>query len=237
MLGSVGEMSVVADPNVDEPGPPTASDDTGGDEPREPWWHQPWRLLVLGAALLLLGGIAGWALTSRSSSPPGAGSVDVGFLQDMRWHHDQAVRMGLIMLDKPASAQDPIVRQLASDIVQSQQFETGVMAGQLRAWGQPEANESGTGMAWMGTPFPIDRMPGMASEAEIQQLKDASGRAADVLFLKLMAAHHEGGLHMASYAEASGHATIVRQLAASILTGQQSELVELHNNLVRLGAA
>src|SRR5436309_2762538 len=70
-------MSVVADPNVDEPGPPSSSDDTGGEGegPGEPWWHQPWRLLVLGAALLLLGVTAGWAVASRTSSDPGAGSV------------------------------------------------------------------------------------------------------------------------------------------------------------------
>src|SRR5262249_721199 len=153
----------------------------------------------LGVALLLLGVVGGWAVASWGSGNPGAGSVDVGFLQDMRWHHDQAVQMGLIMLDKPPTAQDKVVRQLAREIVQSQQFETGVMAGQLRAWGQPEANESGTGMAWMGQPVPIDRMPGMASEAELQQLRDATGRAADILFLQLMTAHHEGGLHMASY--------------------------------------
>ena len=43
------------------------------------------------------------------------------------------------------------------------------MAGQLRTWGLPEANESGTGMAWMGMAVPIDRMPGMASDDEMTQ--------------------------------------------------------------------
>jgi uncharacterized protein (DUF305 family) len=46
-------------------------------------------LLMLGAAVGLLIGLPG----SSTSSVPGAGSVDVGFAQDMSEHHQQAVQM------------------------------------------------------------------------------------------------------------------------------------------------
>lgn len=225
-------MPSLLEPSVEHPGPPAEMDEDGGDRP---WWGSVWRLVLLGLALVFLGSAIGYAVTSSRDSAPGAGSVDAGFLQDMRWHHDQAVRMGMIMLAKPPAEQDAGVRTLASDVVLSQQFENGVMAGQLRAWGLPEANESGTGMAWMGMSVPIDRMPGMASEDELDQLRQLSGRDADALFLRLMVPHHEGGLHMASYAAANGSTRAVRELAASIVQGQQFEIGEIQAAQRRLG--
>ncbi len=40
-------------------------------------------------------------------------------------------------------------------------------------------------------------MPGMATKSQIEELRAASGREAEVLYLKLMTAHHRGGVHMA----------------------------------------
>ena len=148
-------------------------------------------------ALLFLVEQPGSPCSAAPTTLPGPGSVDVGFLQDMRWHHDQAVRMSLFMMNKDTATQDPTVRSIAADILRTQQFEAGVMAGQLRTWGAAEANESGIGMAWMGMPVPIDRMQGMASADELERLKAATGEEADLLFLQLMRVHHEGGLHMA----------------------------------------
>jgi uncharacterized protein (DUF305 family) len=227
-------MPLVTDSEVGQPEPPPVDpgDEDGDDgEGGTPWWQQAWKLLVLGLAVLFLGGAIGYAVTKNAdeASTPKAGSVDVGFLQDMRWHHDQAVRMAFLMLDKPAAGQDERVRSVATDILRTQQFEAGVMAGQLRAWGQDEANTSGTGMAWMGMPIPIDRMPGMASEAEIDQLKAATGRDADLLFLRLMTAHHQGGLHMAIDAEAKADSQLARELAGAIIKSQEFEIGELTN--------
>ena len=61
-------MAAVTEPDVDQPGPPPAE---GHDDPGEPWWHAPWRLLVLGLALVFLGGALGYAITSRSDARRG----------------------------------------------------------------------------------------------------------------------------------------------------------------------
>jgi uncharacterized protein (DUF305 family) len=219
-------MPVTLDPDVDDPAPPTDGGGDEGDGPT-PWWQQPWKLAVLGVALVFLGLAAGAALFGRDDPGPSQGSVDVGFLQDMRWHHDQAVRMSLLLLNKEPSEQDPTMRGVAADILRTQQFEAGVMAGQLRAWGVPEANESGIGMAWMGMSVPIDLMPGMATDEQLDELRAATGREADLLFLRLMRAHHEGGLHMAIDALARAGTTEARDLAQSIITSQEFELGEL----------
>jgi uncharacterized protein (DUF305 family) len=225
-------MPLLKDTEVDQPEPPPVDpgDDEGdGGGGGTPWWQQAWKLVVLGLAVLFLGGAIGYAITKSAdeAATPDAGSVDVGFLQDMRWHHDQAVRMAFVMLDKPAAGQDPRVRSVATDILRTQQFEAGVMAGQLRAWGQDEANTSGTGMAWMGMPIPIDRMPGMATDEQIEQLKSATGRDADLLFLQLMNAHHQGGLHMAIEAQFKADSQLARDLAGAIVKSQEFEIGEL----------
>ena len=43
-------------------------------------------------------------------------------------------------------------------------------------------------------------MPGMATEEELAGLRELSGTAFDVEFLRLMIRHHQGGLDMAVYA-------------------------------------
>jgi uncharacterized protein (DUF305 family) len=230
-------MAMATEPRADQPSPPVDDADhgDGGDGGHDPWWYSPWRLLALGLALVFLGVGIGFALQSRSSSHPGAGSVDVGFLQDMRYHHDQATQMSLAYLQKPAADQDPVLRTIAAEILLEQQLEAGAMVQLLHEYGQPEANESGTGMAWMSMPLPIAQMPGMATPEEIAALKAATGRDADILFSTLMLAHHQGGLHMAEYAAGQAKESRVRQLATSMMKGQADEIVELQQIQSRLG--
>jgi uncharacterized protein (DUF305 family) len=226
-------MALVTEPAQDAPDPPDAAAPDEGDE-HGPWWHSPWRLLVLAAALMFLAGAATYAWNERQDRPPGEGSVDVGFLQDMRLHHDQAVQMAWIYTRKDPAQQDRLLTQIAGEIVLGQQFESGVMAQQLRSWGRYEANQTGTTMAWMGMPLPAERMVGMATQEQLVQLADTDGPAADRLFAQLMIAHHEGGVHMAEYAKGAAETDVVRTLARSMYEAQVSEIGELQRILARL---
>jgi uncharacterized protein (DUF305 family) len=230
-------MATTADPDadIDLPGPPADEDDGGGDgDGGAPWWHSPWRLIVLGVALLFLGASLGYFLTRRGESHPGAGSADVGFLQDMRYHHDQATQMSLAYLQKPAAGQDPQLRTMAAEILLGQQLEAGAMVQLLHDYGQPDSNESGTGMAWMSMPLPIAQMPGMATPEQLVAMKAATGVDADRQFAQLMLDHHLGGAHMAEFAVDHVREHDVRVLAQSVLTGQESEINELQAVLARL---
>ena len=64
-------------------------------------------VIVVGLAILC-GGL-GW-LIGNNRATPDPNSVDIGFLQDMRTHHEQAVTMGLYYLSparhRPESASD-----------------------------------------------------------------------------------------------------------------------------------
>ncbi|HEY8093242.1 MAG TPA: DUF305 domain-containing protein [Acidimicrobiales bacterium] len=201
----------------------------------QPWWHSPWRLLLLGAAVLFLGLAAGYALFGggRGSS---ANAVDVGFLQDMRAHHDQAVSMSFIYLEKPVAEQDPVLRSMAKTIIADQQFENGYMVGLLLDIGADPANETGQAMGWMDAPVPLDRMPGMATQEQLAQLEAASGPAADELFAELMIAHHQGGIHMADGAATRAGRADVRVLAERMAGNQRGEIIDLTDALTRAQA-
>jgi uncharacterized protein (DUF305 family) len=228
-------MALVTDPEHDAPDPPLDTAAGGGDDDGPaPWWHSPWRLLVLSAAVLFLGAAAASAWTTVRDRPPAEGSVDVGFLQDMRLHHDQAVQMAWIYTRKDTAAQDPLLTQIAGEILFGQQFEAGVMAQQLRSWQRSEANDTGTSMAWMGMSVPSERMIGIASQEELERLAAVDGPDADRLFAALMLAHHEGGVHMAEHAKDNAGTSEVRTLATSMFAAQADEINELQRILARL---
>jgi uncharacterized protein (DUF305 family) len=218
--------------DVEQPVEESSAGADGGPPPA-PWWHSPWRLLVLGAAVLFLGLAAGYAFFGGDGGRGSGSNVDVGFLQDMRAHHDQAVTMAFTYLEKPVAEQDPVLRSIAKTIIADQQFENGYMVGLLLDMGAGPANETGQAMAWMDQPVPLERMPGMATEAQLDELQAATGPEADALFVELMAAHHEGGIHMAEFAAEHAHRADVRGLAERMAVNQRGEIVDLRNALAR----
>lgn len=184
-----------------------------------------WRVLVACLATGLLG--LGLGLLVNRDDSPSAGSVDVGFLQDMRYHHEQAVGMSFMLLGKPADGSNASVRQVAREIIQSQAFEGGRMAELLRSFGAAVANEGDTAMGWMGMPVPLGEMPGMATPDQTAQLSEAQGAAADRLFVRLMVAHHQGGIHMAEDAQLRASDDKVKAFARGVVDGQTKEIAEL----------
>jgi uncharacterized protein (DUF305 family) len=183
--------------------------------------------------VLLLVGATGGLLIGRSSAPevPGADSVDVGFLQDMSVHHQQAVEMASWERDHTA---DPELRQLAFDIEGTQTGQIGRMQGWLELWGASAQPVGRPYMTWMAgaptgahdhsvTASGVATMPGMASPDELKRLRTSTGKGLDVLFLQLMLRHHEGGAPMLSYAAQNASQEPVRNLAGQMLSAQTAE--------------
>jgi uncharacterized protein (DUF305 family) len=163
-------------------------------------------------------------------SSGGADDVDVGFLRDMADHHEQAVRMALLVLAKDDVS--PIVRSFATDVVASQRYELGVIDGHLDfERGAPDREV----MGWMDAPTTLAEMPGMATQASLDSLASATGSDADALFLELMIEHHRGGLHMAEFAEEHGDDEDVRELAERIVFSQTQEIAEMEQAQRQLG--
>ncbi len=190
----------------------------------QPWWHSKLNLGVIALAIAVLCGALGWVVGNNRAIPD-PNSTDTGFLQDMRTHHEQAVYLGLYFLSLDGTDRD--LRDIAREITFGQGIEIGRMIQLLRQYGATETNESDVAMTWMNEPTPSDRMPGLASDSDIDTLLASSGSAADELFVELMIAHHQGGIHMAEYALEHANVIEVRRFAFAMISGQTGEIEEL----------
>ncbi|CAM2875661.1 DUF305 domain-containing protein [Skermania piniformis] len=209
-------------------------------------------LLVLGliAAIAVgfaIGVLARLPLADRDDAPA-ADSVDVGFAQDMSTHHNQAIDMAAVALTEST---DQPIKNLAFDILTTQQNQVGQMQGWLALWNRPPTATDGY-MTWMdhdssdqhmhdadsttGADAAAPLMPGMATTADMSALRQARGPALDTLFLQLMLRHHQGGLPMAEYAQQYADQTVVRDLAGSMVRTQQSEAELMTKMLIAQGA-
>jgi uncharacterized protein (DUF305 family) len=208
------------------------------------------RLVIVGGAVLavlLLGAALGMSLQRGigAAAQPDGSSVDIGFAQDMSVHHRQAVLMAGLARDRSA---DPAIRSIAFDIETSQLEQVGRMQGWLSLWDAAPV-PTGRYMTWMShTPMHgmahgsgpgsagVTAMPGMASPAELERLRAASGAQFDVLFLQLMLRHHQGGVPMATYTAQHAETAQVRNLAEKIVISQGAESEYLAQLIAERGA-
>lgn len=221
-LVAVGLDDPDADPGDSEDS--DGSDGSDGDTIVLPWWQHPLNIVTLLVATAMVAGMVGW-LIADARADGDATEVDIGFLQDMREHHEQAVGMGLIFLDLEDT--DPGLRTVARTIVFGQGIDIGRMIQMLRGFGADESNQGETSMVWMGMSAAVGSMPGMASVQQLDSLAASRGEAADRLFVELMTAHHLGGLEMAEFAADRATDPEVRAMAASIVQAQRREINEM----------
>lgn len=201
--------------------------------------------LLIALALLFAAGAVGLVLL-LSESTPSDDSAEAGFARDMQVHHAQAVEMALIIREK---SPDQAMRSVAYDIATGQGQQMGQMYAWLEMWGlsKVSTNEPMTWMKGMdhskmsgsaGMPMrllPDGRMPGMASEADLERLRQQRGTPAEVLFLRLMIAHHEAGVMMAEAAMQATDEPVVLRLATSIRAAQASEIKTMRGMLMDRG--
>ncbi|HET9509054.1 MAG TPA: DUF305 domain-containing protein [Gaiellaceae bacterium] len=155
---------------------------------------------------------------------PEHGDVDTAFMQGMIHHHAQALRMTALVPERSASED---VQTLARRIDVSQEGEIELMSDWLKQRGEaaPELHRA-HGHAHGGGPV---LMPGMLTDAELQELERADGAEFDRLFLEFMIRHHEGALTMVEqlYAGGGGVESAVDSFARHVDADQQIELGRL----------
>ncbi|MFM7063466.1 MAG: DUF305 domain-containing protein [Actinomycetes bacterium] len=216
------------------PAPPAPPDDDLHDD-LDTDEHEPagWTTssLVAAAVLGVLATIA-VVLAVRYVSTPREGSVDVGFLQDMTYHHDQAIEIASIAAE---NATDREVRSFAREALVYQRYELGYMSALLEQWGLGTGDTDRTAMQWMGMSTRLGDMPGMQPDAAVANARTVTGPSANAEFLRMMSDHHRGGLHMAEYAAERAKDPRVKDLARRMAEQQSSEVQELQRTAQRLG--
>jgi uncharacterized protein (DUF305 family) len=197
-----------------------------------PWPWGWWRTVVLIVLLCALTGVVVWAFTRPTEDT--FNSVDVGFLTDMTTHHNGAIGLSFAYLDH---ANDPLVTQFAHEIILGQAQEIAVMNSLLSDSRNGQKPSTGVAMEWMGHPVPVAQMPGMPTSTQLDELRAATGSAADEQFTRLMILHHAAAVAMGTYAAQNGENTKVKNLASAIVRAQRAEIAEMNTRRKTLGFA
>lgn len=214
---------------------------------RPAWWV--YVLVALGVAALAFA-IGRFSTFGSAAVAPAPNAADIGFARDMQVHHTQAIEMAMQIYRK---TDDEDLRRIAYDIATSQAGQRGEMFDWLVQWGLPQtggplmawmtdasAGHAGHGEAATGAPATdaeLRAAMGMATDAEITELENATGVQADCLFLGLMIRHHEGAIPMAQAAADLGSMPRVIAVAEGIVKGQQAEIDAMTSIQSRLGCA
>lgn len=148
-----------------------------------------------------------------------ANAADVMFAQMMIPHHEQAVVMSDLAVDR---AQDPLLLGLAEEIKGAQAPEIELMDSWLKAWGF-ERISGDDAMAAHGD----HGMAGMLTDQQLQELADARGAEFDRLFAEFMIEHHQGAVLMAQDVLLDGADPAVAALAREIIVTQEREILQL----------
>ncbi len=159
------------------------------------------------------------AMDKSNTDQPGN---EIMFYQMMIPHHQQAVDISLLALDKSKNSE---LLKLAQEIYDGQSSEIKLMNSWL---GDDGMNHDMNHMM-------DGRMGGMLTDEELSTLKSKNGEAFDIYWLKRMIAHHEGALHMVLMIEDSSNSE-VSKLASDIKEVQSGEITRMEKLLVSLGA-
>ena len=185
----------------------------------------------------LLGLAAPAAAQSAAAAHPADLPADAEFMTGMIGHHAQAV---LIAGWAPSHGASQPILLLTERIVSGQQDEIDLMKRWLSDFGQPVQEGkahymSGMDMGDMGHAS----MPGMLSQAQLEQLDAARGPEFDRLFLTFMIQHHQGAIVMVNqlFGQGAGEEERSFRFASDVYADQTTEIDRMQKMLAALPAS
>ena len=152
--------------------------------------------------------------------------ADVNFLQGMIVHHDQAVLMSRLAEDR---TNNKTIVDLAKRIESSQIDEINFMQSWLKERNENASHDHLNHHMHM-------KMMGMASEKQLNDLKNSKSTKFDRLFLSLMIAHHDGALEMVKDLKkypGSAYDPILNEFVSDLVNDQGVEIERM--NIIAVG--
>lgn len=155
-------------------------------------------------------------MKNMKSSPNAASApYDLQFIDTMTMHHQGAVDMAKMALQKSQNAE---LKKFAQRIIDDQNKEIAQMKDWREKWfaGKPAAmNMEMSGMN--------DSMKMMMGD-EMKKMEAASGKEFDLMFLDMMTPHHQGAITMAKEALTKTEKPEVKTLSNNIIKAQEAEI-------------
>ncbi|MEW2163696.1 DUF305 domain-containing protein [Streptomyces sp. NPDC007084] len=147
----------------------------------------------------------------RRSDDDTPNTADLAYARMMITHHAQALEMAELA---PKQARSGAVRRIAERIAAAQGPEIAAMKSWLKTNGRVGASAGHDHAA----------MPGMATKAQLKELRATEGGAFDRLFLRLMITHHDGAIRMATDVKAQGNNIRIEEMADDVIAQQTTEI-------------
>ncbi len=154
---------------------------------------------------------------------PADANYDLRFIDAMTVHHQGAVSMAKEAKQK---SQRPQIKQLADNIIKSQDKEISQMQQWRQTWYAQASKEA---VAYGGSGKSVTPMSEQQRQTMMMSNEDMGSADAefDLRFINGMTHHHEGAVIMAQDALSKSKRPEVKKLAQEIVTSQQAEIDQL----------
>ncbi|MFO7793602.1 MAG: DUF305 domain-containing protein [Candidatus Nanohaloarchaea archaeon] len=165
------------------------------------------KIAFVAAGILV---ISGFVLVQTDTDTTENGDFnrnDVMFMNMMIVHHNQAIEMAELSENRTDNEN---ILELSNNISEAQTRENEQMIEWMQELGYNPGNHH--------------PMAGMASQEEMQQLRNSNGSEYNQLFAELMIEHHEGGITMAQNFYNSGENTELREMQGQMIDAQENEI-------------
>ncbi len=161
----------------------------------------------------------GHEMTNMNSDPGAVDQpYDLQYLDSMIHHHNGAISMAKMVLDK---TEKPELKAFAQKIIDDQTKEMAYMRELREKW-------------YAGKPFAVNmEMPGMIggmkmmNSEHMKEMDDMETEHFDGHFLKMMIVHHDGAVVMSNDALKKAEHPELKQLAERIIKAQQPEIEQM----------
>lgn len=157
-----------------------------------------------------------------TGEPAGYNSADVTFATTMVPHHQQAIEMSTLAVQRSTDSE---LIALANQIVAIQQPEVNILNVFLVQWNENPENRTNSGDVGEDTLEPS--IPGMIDDATITELGSLRGPEFDKLWLQSMIGHHQGAVAMAKSEVADGKNVDAIAVAQTIVAGQDAQIGQM----------
>lgn len=170
-------------------------------------------------------GMMGWRSNSGSNqgltgNTQVANNIDKHFIEQMIPHHDGAVAMAKLALEKSKRTE---IKTLATAIIEGQTKEIQDMGVWYKDWFGKDVPQVSTGM--MGGGMMSSSGMHMGGQEDMTVLENA--KDFDKAFLEAMIPHHQLALMMVRMLEAGSNRSEMLQLAKNITTSQSKEIQQM----------
>lgn len=149
-------------------------------------------------------------------------NIDQHFIEQMIPHHEGAVAMAELALEKSKRSE---IKTLATSIIDSQNKEIDDMQGWYKDWFDKDVPKESTGM--MGGGMMSGRGMYFGGQEDMASLENASDF--DKAFLEAMIPHHQMALMMVRMLSSGTNRPEMIQLAKNITESQSKEITDMQS--------